>query len=128
MKNLIVIGHPDKKSFCYNGILKTLTRELRKHKKKEQVKSQITKEFIETEGKQKLVRNLMQNNVQLGNTRIGGTTKIESQKVLEDRVRQWSTGQKKPWLVDVEADEKVDYGSIVPIIARLKELNVNEFF
>ena len=38
MKNLIVIGHPDKKSFCYNGILKTLTRELRKHKKKEQVK------------------------------------------------------------------------------------------
>ena len=38
MKNLIVIGHPDKKSFCYNGILKTLTRELRKHKKKEQLK------------------------------------------------------------------------------------------
>ena len=38
MKNLIVIGHPDKKSFCYNGILKTLTRELRKYKKKEQVK------------------------------------------------------------------------------------------
>ena len=38
MKNLIVIGHPDKKSFCYNGILKTLTRELRKHKKKEQIK------------------------------------------------------------------------------------------
>ena len=38
MKNLIVIGHPDKKSFCYNGILKTVTRELRKHKKKEQLK------------------------------------------------------------------------------------------
>lgn len=38
MKNLIVIGHPDKKSFCYNGIYKTLLRELRKHKKKEQVK------------------------------------------------------------------------------------------
>ncbi len=38
MKNLIVIGHPDKKSFCYNGILKTVTRELRKHKKKEQIK------------------------------------------------------------------------------------------
>jgi len=24
MNNLIVIGHPDKKSFCYNGILKTI--------------------------------------------------------------------------------------------------------
>ena len=38
MKNLIVIGHPDKKSFCYNGIYKTMLRELRKHKKKEQIK------------------------------------------------------------------------------------------
>ena len=28
-------------------------------------------------------------------------------------------------LVDVEADEKVDYGSIVPVIARLKELDVS---
>ena len=32
MKNLIVIGHPDKKSFCYNGIMKTIKRELNKHK------------------------------------------------------------------------------------------------
>lgn len=24
MKNLIIIGHPDKRSFCYNGILKTI--------------------------------------------------------------------------------------------------------
>ena len=24
MKNLIVVGHPDKKSFCYNGIFKTI--------------------------------------------------------------------------------------------------------
>ena len=38
MKNLIVIGHPDKKSFCYNGIFKTLKRELRKHKDKEELK------------------------------------------------------------------------------------------
>ncbi|HBL54933.1 MAG TPA: biopolymer transporter ExbD, partial [Deltaproteobacteria bacterium] len=27
--------------------------------------------------------------------------------------------------VDVEADERVNYGSIVPIIARLKELKVS---
>jgi NAD(P)H dehydrogenase (quinone) len=31
MKNLIVIGHPDQKSFCYNGIMKTIKRELKKH-------------------------------------------------------------------------------------------------
>ena len=27
-KNLIVIGHPDHKSFCYNGIFKTIINEL----------------------------------------------------------------------------------------------------
>jgi putative NADPH-quinone reductase len=31
VKNLIVIGHPNKDSFCYNGILKTIKRELNKH-------------------------------------------------------------------------------------------------
>jgi biopolymer transport protein ExbD len=61
----------------------------------------------------------------LGKTRIGGTTEEESQVVLQDRIRQWIKGKKQPWLVDVEADEKVDYGSIVPVIARLKELDVS---
>jgi putative NADPH-quinone reductase len=28
VKNLIVIGHPNKDSFCYNGIMKTIKREL----------------------------------------------------------------------------------------------------
>ena len=31
-KILIVVGHPDKKSFCWNGIYKTATRQMRKHK------------------------------------------------------------------------------------------------
>ena len=61
----------------------------------------------------------------IGNTRIGGSTKNDSQKVLEDRIKQWTKGQKQPWLVDVEADEKVAYGAIIPVIARLKELNVS---
>ena len=61
----------------------------------------------------------------LGNTRIGGSTKEKSQRVLEDKIKQWTKGQKQPWLVDVEADERVNYGSIVPIIARLKELKVS---
>lgn len=28
MKNLVVVGHPDQKSFCYNGIFKTIIEEL----------------------------------------------------------------------------------------------------
>jgi len=31
MKNLIVIAHPDKKSFCYNGIYKTILNTLEEH-------------------------------------------------------------------------------------------------
>ncbi|MBL4823790.1 MAG: biopolymer transporter ExbD [SAR324 cluster bacterium] len=61
----------------------------------------------------------------LGNTRIGGSTEEKSQRVLEDKIKQWTKGQKKPWLVDVEADEKVEYGALVPVIARLKELSVS---
>ena len=61
----------------------------------------------------------------IGKTRIGDSAEEESQIVLKDRVTQWTIGRKQPWLVDVEADEKVDYGSIVPVIARLKELDVS---
>ena len=61
----------------------------------------------------------------IGKTRIGESAEEESQIVLKDRVTQWTRGKKQPWLVDVEADEKVDYGSIVPVIARLKELDVS---
>ena len=61
----------------------------------------------------------------IGKTRIGDSAEEESQIVLKDRVTQWTSGKKQPWLVDVEADEKVDYGSIVPVIARLKELDVS---
>ena len=61
----------------------------------------------------------------IGKTRIGDSAEDESQIILKDRVTQWTKGRKQPWLVDVEADEKVDYGSIVPVIARLKEMDVN---
>ena len=61
----------------------------------------------------------------IGKTRIGDSAEEESQIVLKDRVTQWTRGKKQPWLVDVEADEKVDYGSIDPVIARLKELDVS---
>ena len=32
MKNLIIISHQDKKSFCYNGIYKTILKTLKKNK------------------------------------------------------------------------------------------------
>ena len=35
MKNLVVIGHPDKNSFCYSGIFKTICNEI--SAKKEQL-------------------------------------------------------------------------------------------
>ena len=28
MQNLIVVGHPDQESFCYNGIFKTIQKTL----------------------------------------------------------------------------------------------------
>ena len=61
----------------------------------------------------------------IGKTRIGDSAEEESQIVLKDRITQWTRGRKQPWLVDVEDDEKVDYGSIVPVIARLKEMDVS---
>ena len=61
----------------------------------------------------------------IGKTRIGDSIEEESQVVLKDKVTQWISGKKQPWMVDVEADEKVKYGYIVPVIARLKELDVS---
>ena len=31
-RHLVIISHPDQKSFCYNGIFKTIIRQMRKHK------------------------------------------------------------------------------------------------
>ena len=31
MKSLIVIGHPEENSFCYNGIFKTILKELKEN-------------------------------------------------------------------------------------------------
>ena len=49
MKNLIIIGHPDKRSFCYNGIMKTIQQTLKQNKEEPCVidlyKENITFEF-----------------------------------------------------------------------------------
>jgi len=50
MKNLIIIAHPDKNSFCYNGIMKTIKETLKTNKEEVYVldlyKENITLEFI----------------------------------------------------------------------------------
>ena len=30
-KHLVIIGHPDQKSFCYNGIFKTIIKKFKKY-------------------------------------------------------------------------------------------------
>ena len=45
MKNLIIIGHPNKESFCYNGIFKTLKSELEKYGEEVQIIDLYGEEF-----------------------------------------------------------------------------------
>jgi NAD(P)H dehydrogenase (quinone) len=56
MKNLIIIAHPDKRSFCYNGIMKTIKETLTKNKEEVYVldlyKENITLEFIKEKVKE----------------------------------------------------------------------------
>jgi NAD(P)H dehydrogenase (quinone) len=55
MKNLIIIGHPDKRSFCYNGIMKTIQQTLKENKEdvhtidlyKENITFEFTKDKIQ---------------------------------------------------------------------------------
>tara|TARA_B110000971_G_scaffold219176_1_gene259680 strand:- start:942 stop:1517 length:576 start_codon:yes stop_codon:yes gene_type:complete len=45
MKNLIVIAHPDKKSFCYNGIYKTILNTLEEHHEEVEVLDLYSDQF-----------------------------------------------------------------------------------
>ena len=49
----------------------------------------------------------------------------QNQNILQNSVDLWTQKQKPPWVVDVEADEEVKYGAIVPVVARLKELGID---
>jgi NAD(P)H dehydrogenase (quinone) len=60
MKNLIIIGHPNVESFCYDGIFKTINNELSKNKEEIEVIDLYRDDFIRprkalTEKYQKLV-------------------------------------------------------------------------
>ena len=63
MKNLIIIGHPNVESFCYDGIFKTINNELSKNKEEIEVIDLYRDDFIRTrkaltEKYQKLVTGL----------------------------------------------------------------------
>ena len=51
MKNLIVVGHPNQKSFCYNGIMKTIKRELQKHDEESKIIDLYRDEFHSSDRK-----------------------------------------------------------------------------
>ena len=64
---------------------KVMQADIEINKKKEEVKSQMGKEYIETEGKQKLLRNVMANNAesqkqQAGNMLQSVKNSLESEK------------------------------------------------
>ena len=63
--------------------------------------------------------------IYVGETRIGDSLNEENQGIFKKSVDLWTQKQKPPWIVDVEADEEVRYGAIVPVVARLKELGVD---
>ena len=55
MKNLIVIAHPDKRSFCYNGIMKTIKETLIKNKEEVYVLDLYKQNITFTFGKEKMI-------------------------------------------------------------------------
>ncbi|MGA1599338.1 MAG: biopolymer transporter ExbD [bacterium] len=61
----------------------------------------------------------------LDDAKIGLSAQSEIQQQFQEEVRRWKEKKSEPWLVDLEADENVRYGALVPVIARLKELGVS---
>jgi biopolymer transport protein ExbD len=60
----------------------------------------------------------------VGDEEIGELVDRRWVVAFQSRVRDWKQGP-GPWYADVEADASVAYGALVPVIARLKELEVN---
>ena len=54
MKNLIIIAHPDKKSFCYNGIYKTILKTLKENKEDVKVLDLYRDDF--SQSRKKLIK------------------------------------------------------------------------
>ena len=60
----------------------------------------------------------------VGDSKIGDLNRKDWVEGFQAKVGAWKQGS-GPWFADVEADENVAYGVLIPIIARLKEMEVN---
>ena len=60
----------------------------------------------------------------VGDSKIGDLNRKDWVEGFQTKVGTWKQGS-GPWFADVEADENVAYGVLIPIIARLKEMEVN---
>jgi biopolymer transport protein TolR len=65
-----------------------------------------------------------ENEIFVGKNKIGDLKGKDWVKSFQAKVDSWKQGN-GPWFADVEADERVAYGVLIPIIARLKEMEVN---
>jgi len=62
--------------------------------------------------------------IYVNNDKIGVNLTGKNQEKFQKRIQEWFGSKKSDKFVDLEADENVKYGAIVPIIARLKEMGV----
>tara|TARA_R100000808_G_scaffold6078_3_gene18261 strand:+ start:7707 stop:10043 length:2337 start_codon:yes stop_codon:yes gene_type:complete len=62
---------------------KVMQAEVEINKKKEEVKSAMNKEFIETEGKQKLLRNVMSNNAEHQQQQMNNSASLEEERMSD---------------------------------------------
>ena len=76
MKNLIIIGHPDKKSFCYNGIKKTIEVTLKENKEQTAVE-QFVKRVESISNNRTLTK---QESIQLYNQAIEQAKEMEKEQ------------------------------------------------
>ena len=61
--------------------------------------------------------------VYIGDEHIGNLQSPENGAIFQKKIQEWAKTQKDPF-VDIEADKNVIYGEIIPVIARLKEMNI----
>ncbi|MBF0238139.1 MAG: biopolymer transporter ExbD [SAR324 cluster bacterium] len=59
----------------------------------------------------------------VGEEKIGKVEQTDFEETLTKKIRLWANDQQNP-VVDLEADQNIRYGLVVPVIARLKEMNV----
>jgi biopolymer transport protein TolR len=62
--------------------------------------------------------------IYVNNDKIGASLTGPSKEKFQKAVLDWVKAKPDRTSIDLEADENVRYGAIVPVIARLKEMNV----